>query len=125
MADENCVLYCHVGYDGDRTSEGHIDKLTGYGYEAIRQRAKESGWVDCGNRWCCPACANDPETVAVYRIQDPMFGPPVIYTNKEAAEADFEDWKADLDADEIDRLVFETDTMTRGEVNQLGEFDGY
>jgi hypothetical protein len=122
---ERFVLYCHVEYDGGHASPGHQDVFHGLGYEWGKQQALEAGWVNCGNRWCCPACANDQEVVTVWKIQDPMFGGPVIYTDKARAEQDFADWKDGLDEEDIARLTFTTDEMSRAEINRLPEFDGY
>ena len=123
MDSEHCVLYCHVGYDGDRTSDGHIDKLTGYGYEAIRQQAKEAGWVDCGNRWCCPACANDATPVIIYTVDDEYVG-ACVFTNLGDAQEHLEACRDGLDDVESARITIVTGKNTRGWINQLRGFEG-
>ncbi len=122
MDNARCAVFCHVGYDGGKTSEGHRDKFTGVGYEWVKKQARELGWVDTGNRWCCPACANDATPVTTYTIHDEFIG-DCVFTDSVAAQEELRNRRDGIDAEEAAQIVLLTGVSTRGQVNQLPEFE--
>jgi hypothetical protein len=117
------TISCHVYYDGEPVSPGHMDQFTALGWDKTAEQAQALGWVDCGNRWCCPACAADTTPVTIYTIHDEYVG-AVVHTNLGSAEEDLINWRDGLDEEEAARITFAIEESTRGYVNSLAEFGG-
>jgi hypothetical protein len=121
--EEPRTISCHVGYEGNQVSVGHIESLAGVGWNETAQRAIALGWVDCGDgRWTCPPCAHDPEPIFAIKVALRDMG-SCIFTKQADADVFARELIENDEAPED--VIVTTYQTTRGEINCLREFDGF
>jgi hypothetical protein len=117
------TISCHVVYEGNPISEGHIESFDGVGWEETAVQANALGWVDCGDgRWTCPSCAHDPEPVTAIKVELRDMG-SCIFTKQADADVFARELIENDEAPED--VIVTTYQTTRGEINCLREFDGF